>query len=165
MASESKIDWAKIRFGVLSSICAGLISYIGRSLIHENYDAMNVLVTVFSILAGFLIAVISVLGDPSLFRDGSWRLAEIERKESVIRLTKHKWLFTLYLISLGIVFALFLIKDKQPFISNILEILFLFFGSLSFIFSLQLPATLMRIQEEKIEREIEKRKKAEQESH
>lgn len=154
MSSSRNIDWAKVTFGLLAISFAATVAWFGRPLIHKNYEAMNVLVTVFSILAGFLIAVISVAGDPTIFKPGTWRIVEVQRRGALNRLVRHKWLFVIYLITLCTVFCVFLFKELYPTVARNLEALFLFFGALSFIFSVMLPFTLVRIQEEKIENEI-----------
>ncbi len=50
----------------LFSALAGLIAAIwGAPLIHGNSEASGVIVTVFSVLAGFLVGLISLTGDPT----------------------------------------------------------------------------------------------------
>jgi hypothetical protein len=60
---KQTLDPKKIRYAVAVTLWAGLGSYIAKPLIEGNQDAINVIVTVFSILAGFLIAVITLVGD------------------------------------------------------------------------------------------------------
>tara|TARA_B100001093_G_scaffold462893_1_gene478502 strand:+ start:247 stop:402 length:156 start_codon:yes stop_codon:yes gene_type:complete len=45
---------------------SGVIGYHFQPLISNNPDAVNTVVTIFSILAGFLIAVITFIAEPTL---------------------------------------------------------------------------------------------------
>jgi hypothetical protein len=56
----------------------------------------------FSILSGFLVAIIAIAGDPMLFTPGTWRIAEAERDKVIARLVKKKYLFVLYITTLGL---------------------------------------------------------------
>ena len=156
---KTEIDFAKIRLGVLAAILSLLASYLGQPLIHGNEQAVDVIVTVFSVLAGFLVAIIAIVGDPVLLPPGTWRAAELERGKLNRRLIRHKWLFTLYLITLGLVFFALLLKDKDPNVVLWLERGFLFFGVFAFVLSLALPGSLMKVQRERIDAVIEHRRK------
>lgn len=152
------INLTRIRIGILAAVLAGMASYFSQPLIHGNDQAVNVIVTVFSVLSGFLIAIIAIVGDPVLLPPGTWRAAELEREKLNNRLIRHKWLFTLYLITLGLVFFALLLKDKDPNIVLWLERSFLFFGVFAFILSLTLPGSLMKVQRERIDAVIEHRR-------
>lgn len=156
---KTSIDVAKIRLGLLAAILAGLSAFLGQPLIHGNEQAVDVIVTVFSVLAGFLVAIIAIVGDPVLLPPGTWRAAELERSKLHRRLIRHKWLFTLYLITLGLVFFALLLKDKDPSLVLWLERGFLFFGVFAFVLSLALPSSLMKVQRERIDAVIEHRRK------
>ena len=152
------IDFDKIRLCILAAILAGLVSCLGQPLIHDNVQAVDVIVTVFSVLAGFLVAIIAIVGDPVLLPPGTWRAAELERKKLDSRLIRHRWLFTLYLITLGLIFFALLLKDKHACVVLWLERGFLFFGVFAFVLSLTLPGSLMKVQRERIDAVIEHRR-------
>jgi len=128
-------------------------------MIHGNDQAVNVIVTVFSVLAGFLVAIIAVVGDPLLLPPGTWRAAQIERDKLDNRLIRHKWLFVAYLITLALIFVDLLVAKVLPGWGVWLERLFLFFATFSFLLSLQLPNTLMQAQKERIDAVIEHRRR------
>nr|VFK41399.1 MAG: hypothetical protein BECKTC1821D_GA0114238_101011 [Candidatus Kentron sp. TC]VFK62430.1 MAG: hypothetical protein BECKTC1821F_GA0114240_10747 [Candidatus Kentron sp. TC] len=152
------IDWWKVLLPLLSLVLAILSARFGQPLIHGNEQAIDVLTTVFSILAGFLIAIIAILGDPVLLPPGTWRAAEMQRKKSIGRLKVHKWLFLLYLVTLAMVFTAHLLGQRYPTITIWLERGYLFFGVLVFILSMRLPGALMKLQEERIDGIIEHRR-------
>lgn len=160
MTTSRDINTAKIRLAALAVVFACLCSYFGQPLIHNNEQALNVIVTVFSVLAGFLVAIIAVVGDPALLPPGSWRAAEQERDKLNDRLVRHKWLFLLYLITLALIFISLLFKSAAQCESLVLwvERTYLFFGSLSFTLSLTLPSSLMKVQRERIDAVIEHRR-------
>lgn len=153
------LDWRS----VLATACAlvlGLLgSYFGQPLIHHNDTAINVIVTVFSILAGFLVAIIAIIGDPLLIPSGTWRAAEGSRRKTIQRLTRHKYLFHVYLIALALVFASTLLKDTSPGVGIWLERAYLFLSIFAFALSMRLPSALMQLQQERVDHLIEARRK------
>jgi hypothetical protein len=153
-----KIDWTRIRFASFAAALAGCVAYLGQPYIHDNSQAIDVMVTVFSVLAGFLIAIIAIVGDPALLPPGTWRAAEKERSQVTRRLVRHKWLFVTYLLTLGVIFISLLVQKQFPAFALWLERIFLFFGAFAFLLSLQLPSALMRAQMDRIDMVIEHRK-------
>lgn len=67
--------------------------------------ALDVLVNIYSILAGFLIGVIALIGDPSSLPSGSWRVAESATNNTLRRLRSTKNLLYVYLITLFLIFS------------------------------------------------------------
>jgi hypothetical protein len=153
-----KVDSSKIVAAIVIAILAGLGSYYAQPLVHDNADAINIIATVFSVLAGFLVAIIAIVGDPVLLPPGSWRAAELERDKLKAQLARHKWLFFSYLITLALVFATLLLKNVDETLTLWLERTFLFFGLYSFALSFALPSALMKVQQERIDAVIEHRR-------
>ncbi|MBI9020432.1 MAG: hypothetical protein JEZ10_04160 [Verrucomicrobia bacterium] len=153
-----KWDREFIGFVVFAALlgCAG--SYFGQPLIHGNDQAVGIIVTVYSILAGFLVAIIAIVGDPLLIPSGSWRIAEGSRKKTIQRLTRHKHLFYIYLLSLAFAFAAALLKDECPRCTVWMERIYLFLSIFAFALSLCLPSALMRLQQERLDHIIEDRR-------
>lgn len=139
---------------------------------------MNALVSIYSILAGFLIGVISLLGDPMLIPKGSWRVAQAASSNTSRSLTSTKILLYIYLITLLLIFlhkVLFsfdgdwpdnmAFKDEMIAMLNWLsyyrdsvDTVILFFSMLAFLFSFKLPSKLYEIQRLRVEHEIETRR-------
>lgn len=155
---KNKISYSKIVAFILILIVSATFAFYAQPLMHGNEAAINVIVTVFSILAGFLVAIIAVVGDPALLPPGSWRSAEIERVRLDRRLIRHRTLFMAYLLTLGLVF-LSLLASKSYSLFNIwLERVYLFLGMLAFVYSLRLPGVLIDAQRERINSIIENRR-------
>lgn len=158
---NTEIDKEKVKYGVCVVLWSFLASWFGQPLIHGNQDAINVIVTVFSILAGFLVAVITLVGDPKSLPSGSWQVARLGSDLTYNRLIRHKWLFKAYLITLFLIFFSIVVKSKFTKTQIILEYIYMFFASISCFLSFKLPTALMELQRERIEHEIEERRKKE----
>ncbi len=155
------VDWKRIAFFLLVVTIAAFAGFYGQPLLHDNKDAVGVIVNVFSILAGFLVAIMTLLGEPSLFSDQSWRADAVKRSNVYKRLVRHKWLFITYLLVLGLVFASTLITKKYPNADFViwLERAYLGLACYAFIMSLILPSRLMNLQLARYDELIEQKKK------
>jgi hypothetical protein len=93
-----------IKFLTFCFVGGCLGAYWAEPFAHDNPDIGLIIITVLTVFAGFLLAIISVLGDPSMIPNGSWRIAESHRKNIETRLIKHTYLFVFYLIGIGMLF-------------------------------------------------------------
>ena len=98
-----KTDWW--RLGQLA-VAVGVSAFIGyrfQPMVANNPDAVNTVVTIFSILAGFLIAVITFIAEPTLQQAKNWE--ELQHMKETVRrkLFRQKLLFFLYLLTLGLI--------------------------------------------------------------
>lgn len=152
------LDKDKIKYAIAIILYSGIGSFYGQPLIHNNDSAVNIIVTVFSVLAGFLIAIITIIGDPSSLPSGGWQRAELGSKVLYARLVRHKLLFLMYLFTLLLIFVSVLIKGKYSAIEIWIERIYLFFAISAFTLSFQLPQALMNLHTERIEHEIESRR-------
>lgn len=153
------LDWAKI-FYVAVSVGAGILSgWYGQPLIHQNEQAVTVIVTVFSILAGFLVAITTILSDPGPLARRTWRAMELYRDNVVRRLARQKWLFVLYLLTLGLILGSTLVERVWPALAVCLEHIYLGFAVTAFLVSLSLPWSLTRIQLDRYDERIKDKRK------
>lgn len=158
---KRRVDFDKIKYAIAVTLWGIIGSFYTKPLIEGNQDAINVIVIVFSILAGFLIAVITLVGDPRSLPSGGWQVARLGSDLTYNRLTRHKWLFYIYLIALVLVFSSMLLKSKFKEANLVVEYIYLFFSIIAFILSFKLPSTLMELQMERIEQEISERRRLE----
>lgn len=146
--------WLYIGVSALVSILAGY--YFGASL-RASTTALSGIISVFSILAGVLVAVISIIGDPSMLLTGNWRLGYVHAKEIQIRIARYAILILLYVVILIVVLVAILLKDNNAdgyqWVFNLLGML----TSLGLLLSLPLPFNLMSIQKERMTEEIRRR--------
>jgi hypothetical protein len=155
------IDSHKIKYAVCVILWGSLGAYFAKPLIANNQDAINVIVTVFSILAGFLVALITLIGDPKSLPSGGWQVARLGSDLTYNRLMRQKWLFYIYLIALALIFLSMLLKKEFQAINCVIEYGYMFFSIVAFMLSFKLPSMLMEMQKERIEQEITERRKAE----
>lgn len=154
-----KIDSFRCLF-FLFALTAAIAAFIwGYPFIHDNRDAVNTIVTVFSVLAGFLVGLIGLAGDPAAAasRD-SWRVTELYRTTVSQRLIRHRWMFVLYLITLALIFLSTLCKNMNEVVIWV-ERAYLFFAVLAFLLSFRLPWTLTRIQMERYDAMLQQQRK------
>jgi len=146
------------------ALLAGLAAYYGEPYIKENPEAISVLITVFTVFAGFLVAIITIVGDPSMIPSGSWRIAEMRHDDIEARLIRHVWLFMAYLISIALLFATVMFhKAPDELVSEPIKVwtarLCLFLGTLSFLLTFSLPGALLKLQMARVRNEIARRRK------
>jgi hypothetical protein len=123
-----------------------------------------VIVTVFTVFAGFLIAVITILGDPAMIPEGHGGRQKARRDNIERRLRTHVWLFFIYLITIGLLFTGIIVQaalDEHHVVRIWAERLYLFFGVFSFFLSFALPISLMTLQRARVDAEIERRRRKE----
>lgn len=149
---------------IVFAFAAGiLVSRYWGEYVVGNEAAIGIFVTVYTVLAGFLVAVITVLGDPSLLPTGSWRSAEGHRSAIESRLIRHTWLFVLYLVTIGVIFVGALLgKAPEDVIStdvkSVIAHIHLALGVAAFILTLAMPKMLMDIQRKRVDAEIDRRR-------
>ncbi|MER8456287.1 hypothetical protein [Mesorhizobium sp. M0965] len=140
-----------------------LVSRHWGEYVVDNEAAIGIFVTVYTVLAGFLVAVITVLGDPSLLPSGSWKSAEGHRQAIEDRLIRHTWLFVLYLLTIGVIFVgTLLSKAPEAVVSSdtksIIAHIHLALGVTAFILTLGMPKMLMDVQRKRVDAEIDRRR-------
>lgn len=147
-------------FAAIVAVSA-VIGWYGQPFVHGNDEARGVIVNVFSILAGFLITVMTLLGEPGLYRGRTWRSDAIKRSNVYQRLVRHKWLFISYLVVLALVFLTTIVAKREPDGPQVacLEGLYLGFATLAFIYSLMLPSRLLNLQLARFDELVESRRK------
>ena len=65
-----RISKARLAYLLVGLAIAGTWIFFGGALVHSNFEALRILVMAFSILAGFIIAAITMSGDPKLLYPG-----------------------------------------------------------------------------------------------
>lgn len=110
---KNSVDWKRT---ISLSACIIFSIFIGlefHPLIDNNANAVNVIVTIFSILAGFLIAAITFIVEPVINKSSSWEELQLLKPVVKRKMLRHKLLFILYLMTLGCALFIFLIPDKN----------------------------------------------------
>ncbi|SEJ85754.1 hypothetical protein [Pseudomonas sp. NFR16] len=159
-----KIDWRRVFFFLGAAIVSVWCGWHGQPLIHESDNARSMITDVFSILAGFLMTVLTLLIEPKPTAK-IWREAASKKTTFVNRIVRYKWLFMLYLSVLGMVFAANLLSKSEDCAEILvwLERAYLSLATLAFIISLMLPNQLMQLQVSRYNEMIEEKKKPDSE--
>lgn len=154
------IDWRRIIFLLGAATVSGWCGWHGQPLIHESDDARSMITDVFSILAGFLMTVLTLLIEPKPTAK-IWREAASKKTTFVNRIIRYKWLFMLYLIVLGMIFSANLLATDPELVNPLiwLERIYLTLATLAFIVSLTLPNQLMQLQVGRYNEMIDEKKK------
>jgi hypothetical protein len=156
--ANSHIDWPRVRSFVYFSVAGVAAGYFLQPFVHGNHEAREAIITLFSILAGFLIAVMTLVGDSSSAKSRSWRSLEFSRPTFVQRLERQKWLFYVYLLTLGLLFLSVLVPECWVKFTIWAERVYIGLAVASFLISLGLPGKLMSIQVERLDAAIEEKR-------
>lgn len=149
LRSDQGIDWVRV---ALLAAAAGLSlggGYYLYPLVSGNKDAVNAIITVFSILAGFLIAVTTLLTEPVLKAATTWSELQTMRSTLQRKFRRYQLLFFLYLLCLGLAIAMYVIPQALAPIRIALEYTFTSLSIFVFLCSLFLPKSLMQAQMER----------------
>ncbi len=157
------IDWPRVFGFALAAVVSCVAGWYGQPMVHGNAEAARVIVNVFSIMAGVLITIMTLLGEPSLYRGRSWRADAVRRSNVYRRLVRQKILFTLYLVTLALVFLSNLFKGEYSNLTVLryIEFTYLSCACMAFILSMTLPGRLTGLQLARFDEMVEARRKAE----
>lgn len=157
---RAKISRVKVLSFVLILEISASFAYYFHGFYKNNSNAVTVVTATFSILAGFLVAILSVVWDERVIRAKTWRASVVELQLIKKDIFKHQIMFYLYLVVL--VLALMSSLDfKVQAIEGTIDFLVLFFASIALIFSFRLPGYLMRRNMSELNRIIRERKEKE----
>ncbi|MDW7746578.1 hypothetical protein [Halomonas sp.] len=156
-----RVSRRKVATEITSVVIAGLAGWLLQPWYHRSEDATSVLVTVFSILAGFLAAVMAIVANDRVLRGRNWRqdtyyLGEIRRE-----LLRHSVTFYVYLAVLVLAFLTSISSTWPLWVQRWTEHGLLFFATLGIFHSFQLPKILSRKHVTAMEKEIRRRREKE----
>lgn len=152
----AKTNWRRVTLLVIAVACSAIASYLLKPTLANNKDAINTVVTIFSILAGFLIAVISFVSEPVLKRTEDWQELVAMKRTIKAKLRRHNALFYFYLLTLALAIALHVTPQENEAIRPWLEYAFIFLASFVFLASFSLPSSLAQIQMDRYEAALTK---------
>ncbi len=158
--NQPQADWWRLSFATMSLILASLLAFVLQPKFHDNKDALAVLINVFAILAGFLIAIMALV-DSRTLQGKNWKEDAYFLEKAKRELLRHRLMFRAYLTVLIVGFFV-QVKPDFPIIIKCLEYLILTLGMWALLMSLRLPAMLSSRQLRSIEEAIAKRKAEEQ---
>lgn len=143
---------------IVTAILSVLASLYGGEYLAQSGDAMNALISVFSILAGVLVAVISIVGDPSMLLPGSWRVGYEHAKDMQNRIASYSHLFFIYILALFLLVLAMIVKDAKIKDAEFVFTAAALFSCFGVLLSVPLPYSLMGIQKERMREEVKSRR-------
>ncbi|MEO9337275.1 hypothetical protein ABFT80_07555 [Mesorhizobium sp. SB112] len=156
---KRKISYGRILYAIFGIIISAFLGYYFSDRLENKADALSYIATVFSILAGVIIAIISILGEPTMILESSWRKDFIAARETQRKLHRHTDIFILYVILLAFLFVFSLSQQNDKYYKYIQFVCF-FLTCFSFWISLSLPSSLKEIQKKRMEDAISAKKTA-----
>lgn len=155
MSPQERIRYLSL---LIFSMGAGVSAYIfGGDYIVNNEKAQDVVVNLFSILAGFIIAIMTLLSDASL-RPGSWGRMRGDAEVIRRRLDRQQYLFWLYLVTLSVVLTGRLLQAKSPELSSAVQKAGFGLAVMSLVLSFALPVVLRSTQVARMDAAVTKSK-------
>lgn len=156
--------WQSCRKKIYVSISVLLAAFAAWELqpwYHASENAVSVLVTVFSILTGFLAAVMAIVANDRMLRGRNWRqdtfYLELIRGE----LALYKLIFYLYLVVLILSFLTSLEASWPCSVQLWLERILIFCASMGVLSSFHLPEIISRKHIQAMEHQIRNRRNKE----
>lgn len=143
---------------LIMAATSGILSwkFLGTYVVN-NEKAQDVLVNLFSILAGFIIAIMTLLGDAGL-RTSVWKKTRFDADASRRRLDRQQYLFWLYLVTLSVILMGRLLQSKMPALSADVQRVGFGLATTSLILSFALPVALRGAQVARMDAAVEKAK-------
>ena len=143
-------------------VTAGLVTLLcGHSLIDGNEVVLRILVTTFSVLVGVLLAVLTIAGDPKFLYQGNWRVASGHRRQIRVALGLYQCLFYVYL---SVILLVVLSALVGPLTAEVPAVRWIArvgvsLGVMALIWSFALPTRFIRVQMERIDDEVDHRRR------
>lgn len=161
------ISWARVAHFFSGMGVFAIFVWIGPPCdaegvaLEASNTALRLLATVLSILAGFLMAVIAILGDPRGLFTGSWRVASAHARQIKKVLDRSVLLFYVYLVTIAATFFSTILGSytADPSLERWGKHLALGFGCAALIWSFGLPTVIKKALVERLRDEVDERKK------
>ena len=150
---SGRVAWGRVSLlTVAAGFAIATYKYASPAAVASK-ESLGILVTTFSVLAGILVAVYTVLGDPQALYPGTWRTASLHKKEVLRALARYDLLFYLYLGVLSLSFLAALMRCSEWIARAALSL-----GAFALVLSFGLPQAVARAQKDRLEQEVEGRR-------
>ena len=163
---KKPVSWGRVVFLLLGIVAGGALAVFGPLPDQDsNTAALRILATVLAILAGFLIAIITMLGDPQSLYRGSWRVASAHRRQIGRALLRFTLLFYVYLATILVVFIAALLGGYAPCpVQRLVTHAALCLGVTALCWSFGLPWSIRQAQMSRLDAEVASRREGRSQS-
>lgn len=152
------IDFARLCIFLGGGVSAALTSWRLAPALSDSVDALAAAAGVCATFAGFIIAVLTILGDASALLPGSWRVVSIQTREIVGRFQRLQFIFAVFLGASFSSILLLAVKDRSTGWVDWASYINCFLVAYAFFISFELPKALRSIHAERVAAIIESRK-------
>ena len=153
LPTSRKIAYGRIIVIGLCLVSSPILTIFFSDRLTNKADVLALIAANFAILAGVFVAIISILGDPSMLLDQSWRHSYLSAEETQRKIHRQTDIFIIYIILLSALFV-FLLCPEGSVQYRIAQIVCFFLTSLAFQASLTLPFSLRSIQRQRLNKAI-----------
>lgn len=153
-----KISGRKVAAIIATMIVAAVFAWAFQPSYHDNANAIMLVATAFSVLAGFLITVLAITADERSLRGANWRQDVVYFQLIKRDLRRHRNMFYLYLAVLLLAFVGALDVHWLPSYQVVLERLLLFLAAFAMLWSFRIPGYLMRRHMDLLDARIKERR-------
>lgn len=122
----------------------------------KSENALSATAGLSGTFAGFIVAILTILGDASALLPGNWRVAALQAEEIENRALRLRVIFFCYLASAFLSIYMIGLAETDTG-SGIIGILYASLVVYCFIISVELPTTLRSIQQDRVSAIIEQR--------
>lgn len=144
------------------ALVSAAIAWFAEPHVRDNKDFFVAIVTIFSVFAGFLVAVMSIAGEPLIAKGGTWAVLELSRDDAIHKMNRAQLLFYVYLIAAALVLVVIALQTTHdPLLKEVLrwaDLVGMWFACMGVLFSFALPTMLLGIQKARIDAEIDRRR-------
>ena len=146
---------------ILYITLSGTIAFTLPKQAIENGEISSIIVTIFSVFAGFMIALMALTAIPPGHND--WKKLSVQKEIAGQKLLKQQFLFLAYLSTLALIIASKIIPNydfggMSDLISLLLQRAYIFIALVSLFISFSLPSSLKKAHEKIFEEHIENTK-------
>ncbi len=141
---KMKLSIFKITFVFGTLVVSGILAWNVDPEAARSDLVITTVVTLFSILAGFLMAIMALTAESEGTHAGNWR--ELQRRYPVVqtRLYTCAMIFYVYMTTMGLIVASDLIRNFHPATASTIDFLYIWFGFWSFMLSFSIPVILSK---------------------
>lgn len=159
MPTSTRIDVGRTTLLLLALAFGAAAGTFASHPLATNADLLIGVAGVSATFAGFILAMKTLLGDPSSLLPGSWRLGLVQSRSMEIRYSRLSFLFGLYVVSsfACLTFAAFTeITPRYWQVDFALAFVIAFTATMT----LEIPRSLRLIQRERIEATVNARRRS-----
>ncbi|QNN77316.1 hypothetical protein IAE60_15540 [Pseudoxanthomonas mexicana] len=159
--AASRVDWTFARYLAICFVSALALAPPLQPAYHGKADAMAALVTVFTVLAGFMLAVMALAADGRNLRRKDWRQDTYFLKEIRDRLARYRMMFHLYLLVPALAIVTFIGPAWGEGVQRFAEGFVLFLAIFALLWSFRIPGEITSAHVRQLQAAIKEQRDAE----